>query len=242
MVTLQTTLDLRQTLGKWKEESPRTPWKYHELSDRLHLQHSQGTTDYHRIRENSRCSRKRGFVPAAEIDEYPSDTVDTMILKKSNTTYMSGHREREQSPVSIQYGTYDQYLVAQQQYTWLFRHTLCSIKFQDLVDAIKEGRAIAISDGSHKKKWGTASCRIIADTKEAERWAGLHVTPGRRDYQSAFRSEIWKIYAMAVAIKLICKFFHIYNGSVSFGSDCEAALYCIFDRNKKATATKKNLI
>jgi hypothetical protein len=42
---------------------------------------------------------------------------------------------------------------------------------------------------------------------------------------------------MAVAIELICKLFHISNGSVSFGSDCEAALYYIFDRNKKETAT-----
>jgi hypothetical protein len=42
---------------------------------------------------------------------------------------------------------------------------------------------------------------------------------------------------MAVAIELICKFFHRSNGSVSFGSACEAALYYIVDRNKKATAT-----
>jgi hypothetical protein len=28
---------------------------------------------------------------AREIDEPPSDTVDTMIWKKANTTYMSGH-------------------------------------------------------------------------------------------------------------------------------------------------------
>jgi hypothetical protein len=42
---------------------------------------------------------------------------------------------------------------------------------------------------------------------------------------------------MTVEVKLICKFFHISNGSVSFGSGCQAALYYIFDRNKKATAT-----
>jgi hypothetical protein len=108
------------------------------------------------------------------------------------------------------------------------------------VDAIKEGRVIAISDGSHKKKWGTASWRIMADSNKAEQWAGLHLTPGRKDCQSSFRGEIGGIYAMAVAIELICKFFHISNGSVSFGIDCEAALYCIFDRNKKATATKKS--
>jgi hypothetical protein len=90
---------------------------------------------------------------------------------------MSGHREREQSSASIRHGTFEQYIEAQQQYTWLFLHTLCSIKFQDLVDAIKEERAIAISDGSHKNKWGTAAWRIMADTNETEKWAGLHVTP-----------------------------------------------------------------
>jgi hypothetical protein len=45
---------------------------------------------------------------------------------------------------------------------------------------------------------------------------------------------------MAVAIELLCKFFHIPNGSVSFGSDCEAALCYIFDQNKKATAIKNS--
>jgi hypothetical protein len=102
---------------------------------------------------------------------------------------------------------------------------------------MKEGRAIAISDGSHKNKWVTASWRIMSDTNEAEQRTGLYVTPGRKDDQSAFRIEIGGIYAMAVAIELICKFFHISNGSVSFGSDREAALYYIFDRNKKATET-----
>jgi hypothetical protein len=77
----------------------------------------------------------------------------------------------------------------------------------------------------------------MADTNEAEQWAGLHVTKGRKDDQSDFRSEIGGIYAMAVAIELLCNFFHKSNGSVSFGSDCEAALYYIFDRSKKATAT-----
>jgi hypothetical protein len=159
-----------------------------------------------------------------------------MIWRNTNTTYMSGQQEREHSSASIKYGTFDQYIEDQQQYAWIFRHILCSIKFQDLVDAINEGRAIAISDGSHKNKWGTASWRIMSDTNEDER-AGLHVTPGKKDDHSAFRSELGGIYAMAVAIELLCKFFHISNGSVSFGRDCEAALYYIFDRNKKAKAT-----
>jgi hypothetical protein len=45
-------------------------------------------------------------------------------------------------------------------------------------------------------------------------------------------SEIAGIYDMAVAIKLICKFFHVSEGSVTFGSDCQVAMYYIFDRRK----------
>jgi hypothetical protein len=125
-----------------------------------------------------------------------------MIWIKANTTYMSGHQEREHSSAPIRYGTFDQYLEAQQQYAWLFCHTLCSIKFQDLVYAIKEGRAIEISDGSHKNKWGTASWRIMSDINEDEQWAGLHITPGRNYYQSALMSEIGGIYDITVAIEL----------------------------------------
>jgi hypothetical protein len=42
---------------------------------------------------------------------------------------------------------------------------------------------------------------------------------------------------MAVAIELICKFFHTSNGLVFFGSKFQADLYYIFDRNKTSTAT-----
>jgi hypothetical protein len=66
MVMSQTTLVLRHPLGTWKEESPRTPWKYHEPSDRLYFQHSQGTTEYPRIRGTSRRIRNRGFIPSGE--------------------------------------------------------------------------------------------------------------------------------------------------------------------------------
>jgi hypothetical protein len=119
-----------------------------------------------------------------------------MIWRKANTTFMSGHRSREHESASIRYGTFDQYLESQQQYAWPFHHTLCSVKFQDLVDAIKEEPDIAISDGSHKNKWGTASWRIMSDTNESEQWTGLHATPGRKDDQSVFRSELGGTYAI----------------------------------------------
>jgi hypothetical protein len=72
----------------------------------------------------------------------------------------------------------------------------------------------------------------MPDTNEAEQWAGLHVTLGRKDDHPAFSSAIGGIYAMTVAIELICKFFQIFNGSVSFGSDCQEALFYILIKTK----------
>jgi hypothetical protein len=109
-----------------------------------------------------------------------------MIWQKANTTYISGHRECEQSVTSIWHGTFEQYLKAQQQYAWLLRHTLFSIKFQDLVEESNEGRDIAIINGS-KKQVGNSN------TENTGRYQSSG-TMGRptcdtRD-QSAFRSEI----------------------------------------------------
>jgi hypothetical protein len=49
--------------------------------------------------------------------------------------------------------------------------------------------------------------------------------------------KIGGIYDMLVAVELICKFFSITSGLVAFGSDCEAALYYIFDQDKISTST-----
>jgi hypothetical protein len=43
----------------------------------------------------------------------------------------------------------------------------------------------------------------MSETNEDEQCAGLHNTPGRKDGQSAFRSELGGIYDMAVAIELV---------------------------------------
>jgi hypothetical protein len=51
----------------------------------------------------------------------------------------------------------------------------------------------------------------MSNTNKDEQWEGRRVTPGIKDDQSDFRSEIGGIYAMAVAIELVCKFFHISN-------------------------------
>jgi hypothetical protein len=42
---------------------------------------------------------------------------------------------------------------------------------------------------------------------------------------------------MAVAVELICKFFSVISGLVTFGSDCEATLYYISDQDKITTTT-----
>jgi hypothetical protein len=214
MVTPQTTLALRHPLGKWKEESPRTLWKYHALSDRLYFQHSQVTTEYHRIRGTSGRSRNRGFVQAWEIDESPlRHGGHNDMVKRKYHLYVSIPREGTVSSINPVWYIRTVYRGSATIYMVISTHPL--IYQVSRSGRCNQGSAIAISDGYHKNKWGTSSWRIMADTNESEQWAGLLVTPGRKDDQYALRSQIGGIYAMAVAIELICKFFHISNDQCS---------------------------
>jgi hypothetical protein len=100
----------------------------------------------------------------------------------------------------------------------------------------KDGLLKSVMDPT-KNKWGTSSWRILADTNESKQWAGLNVIPGRKDDQSAFRSDTGGDIRYGSGDQTHMQVFHISNGLVSFGSDCEADLYYIFDLNKKSTGT-----
>jgi hypothetical protein len=80
---------------KCEELPPMTPWQYHEPSDCLYFRHDQGTTEYQRTRGTSRRSRNRGIAIVGEIGDTPSDMVDTIIWRKVNIIYISGHQADE---------------------------------------------------------------------------------------------------------------------------------------------------
>jgi len=78
-----------------------------------------------------------------------------------------------------------------------------------IAQSIKEGWAIAVSDGSYKEGYGTASW--IIQNEEGRSIEGNVVCPGLVDGMSSNRSELAGLYTIAFVTLQICNFFHIFR-------------------------------
>jgi hypothetical protein len=81
---------------------------------------------------------------------------------------------------------------------------------------------IAVSDGSYKDQYGTASWCIDHNGVFI---SGNAIAPGVEPDHSSFRSsELMGIYAMMVVLNRICTYFHITTGTVTIECDGLEAL------------------
>ena len=103
---------------------------------------------------------------------------------------------------------------------------------EDILAAIVEGTAMAVSDGSFKDSFGTSAWTLRGASNE-EFITGVNVVPGSDDDQSAFRSELAGLYGIIIATTTLCSFHAITNGCITVACDGESALDYIFDWDKK---------
>ena len=94
---------------------------------------------------------------------------------------------------------------------------------QNIASAIKEGAAIAVSDGSYKETFGTAAW-VIEGSDDQGRISGRVITPGGSESQSPYRSELKGIYATMIVVHNICSYYQITSGTIEFACDGLSAL------------------
>ena len=96
-------------------------------------------------------------------------------------------------------------------------HTLAAI-----AEGIRQGTAVAITDGSYKDHHGTASFEIRPKL-EQRGLRGSNVTPGSDELQCAFRSEVGGIAGIMYVLKVICDEHQIDKGHITIACDCQSA-------------------
>ena len=99
---------------------------------------------------------------------------------------------------------------------------------EEIANAIKQGSAIAVCDGSFKDAFGTVAYMIESDTS-MNRLVAVLVAPGEAKVQSSFRSELAGLYGVVVMVNTICEQFGVTEGSIEVGCDCEKVLSQLFD-------------
>jgi len=93
--------------------------------------------------------------------------------------------------------------------------------------ALREGKAIAVSDGSYKDKYGSAAL-VIEGEDSTNRILAANIVPGDPDDQSSYRSELSGIFGVVTLVNLICAVFEITSGQVTAGCDGIEALKSSF--------------
>jgi hypothetical protein len=71
---------------------------------------------------------------------------------------------------------------------------------------IRDGDAIAVSDGSFKIPIGTSSWRTLNRHQEKTIVTGTNLIPGRSEDQSSYRSEAAGIFSIIIFIALIVEY------------------------------------
>jgi hypothetical protein len=98
-----------------------------------------------------------------------------------------------------------------------------------LAEAIRNGIAIAVCDGSFKDEFGTAAYVLEGETS-TNRIVVVLVTPGTDDDQSSYHSELSGLFGVLVMVHFICEQFAITDGAIEVGCDCKSALRHVFGK------------
>lgn len=101
-----------------------------------------------------------------------------------------------------------------------------------LLEALKDGTAMAISDGSYKDTFGTAAW-TIGNQETASIIAGKAVCPGAACDHDAYRGELAGIYSIMVIMERFCDNHNIKDCAIEIGCDGKSSLETALEKGTK---------
>ena len=229
---------LHQPLGNWfqstyKKIQDRWDWFWDDSKSLLYRKENEIWYKYSPLAEGRRTRRGGGnefrFYYQVQVPiNWRQFSLTTIVLQK-NILRMEGSSPREiinldtdPDMVPNKEGLV-QYLTSRKGEEWVTRGIGMTTKIDDIVNCIREGTAVGVSDGSFKEEYGTAAW-VLENKTGTQRIMGHLVSPGFNSDQSAYRSEISGLYAMVMMTEAIIKVWNIQEGGITLGCDGKSAL------------------
>lgn len=217
---------LRVPLGRWISE-PHKTWKwfydhndsclYRQLGSNWHVYqqtHGLGT----RTRQRYRRVRVVGSAPQgiwrATVKQLPYGRV-------RYEGSASEVEKEETNPTTIKE------LIDEWELAWPLESSSFPDNGRTVAEALRDGSAIAVADGSYQPKLSDAvatAAWTIHAPKTKTNCSGVCQAAGIRKDSNAYRGELQGIHAALLGILALCKFHEITSGSVRLGCDCETAI------------------
>jgi hypothetical protein len=112
-----------------------------------------------------------------------------------------------------------------------------------VAQAIRDGTAIAISDGSFKEGFGT-SALVIEASDSTDNIIAVNVVPRNLDDQGSYHIELAGIFGQITLVNALCNVHDITQGSIECGCDGARALNKVLnpDSEAKTDGSQFNLL
>jgi len=113
--------------------------------------------------------------------------------------------------------------LASNRHRWQLYHLQTEGSVAEVIQALRKGNAVAVSDGSFKDYAGAAAWTIEGDTA-ANRVVSTGLTLGKAEDQSAYQSELFGLWGILASLKQLVEDYRISHGHVTIACDGLSAL------------------
>lgn len=223
---------LDEPLGHWVLIPPN--WRYYAVQHKDSFQLLQKVEDQWFLHKKSGRSKivNRYHLKKSKIATPPTHLIFPVTVNKMYKYLIMN----DPSSVYIRYTDSEAQLLNT---WWLNVDKLQQGSQYKLTEAIRQGRALAVSDGSYSEEEGrgTASWMITTTDKLNYVTAGA-LSPGGREIQSSYRSEILGILGILEEVHNICVRRKITSGGCAIFCDGLSALQVIEKLNRDSINSK----
>jgi hypothetical protein len=220
-------LRLRQALGEWINKSAVT-WKWwkHPTTRSLYERNQDGT--WRKWTRTHRRFPQDKFRTPSNVDAIflPSNLIRASVTHSRKSSYITvtstgeaRQRVDEPAPATLQ----ERIERLPEATKWALKHLQITDNGAAIADAIRNGTAVAMSDGGLKFGLGTAAF-VLEGGDSRGRIRGVNVVPGPIRDGDSHRCETSGLYAVSVLIKEICATHAISSGKVTVCCDNTSAL------------------
>jgi hypothetical protein len=204
---------LRTQLGRWLKEGSTT-WLYSELEERLYHKDRGTITYYSRAPGNASRAAKRKFRNPLEAEQVPQQVYQATVEIVRTTVYLTGWAvstwQSKMVPTQLSEMIHQ---LLHKDARWAVESCEIIDNGHTIAEAIRNGTAVGVSDGSFKDQFGTAYWILQGETADGE-MNGPCTVPGSSEVQSAYCSELAGLYGMITMVYAICAFHKIATGAI----------------------------
>jgi hypothetical protein len=229
---------LREPLLEWYDGAPiHWKWYFCPAEDRLYAKEGLLWRVY--CRHRSRISPRQGRSTYSKTEQLLREPPDglriasvkkqaQLILYQGSGALRSMRHNNAQQTVSQSFE--EERLLRPPLGQWAIQEITVTDDGEAMAQAIRQGTAIAVSDGSYKDGRGTAAfiLETSENSTETGRIVGVNSIPGEKEDQTSYRSEIGGVSGIVETVAILCARYSITSGALEVGLDGDQAMKNIF--------------